>query len=63
MREKIMRVSVECLDKDTCNKTAVEENFLRAFFEHKPLLGKAYTDEILKIIFNYVTDLHIQSNA
>jgi len=49
----IMRVSVECHDKDKCNRKAVEENFLRALFKHKPLLAEAYSNESLKIIFNF----------
>jgi coenzyme F390 synthetase len=51
--ETIMRVSVECLDRDKCDRKAVEENFIRAFFIYKPLLKEAYTDGIFKIIFNF----------
>jgi coenzyme F390 synthetase len=51
--ETIMRVSVECLDRDTCDRKAVEENFHRAFFRYKPLLSQAYENETFKIIFNF----------
>jgi coenzyme F390 synthetase len=51
--ETIMRVSVECLNRETCDRKAVEENFLRAFFKYKPFLEKAHADGILKIIFNF----------
>lgn len=55
--ETIMRVSVECLDKEKCDRNAIEENFLKAFFKNKPLLAKAHMNETLKIIFNF-TELH-----
>lgn len=51
--ETILRLSVECLDRDKCDRKAVEENFLSAFFKHKPLLAEAYANENLKIIFNF----------
>jgi len=51
--ETIMRVSVECLDRDKCDRKAIEENFLRAFFRYKPLLSEAYENETFKIIFNF----------
>jgi coenzyme F390 synthetase len=51
--ETILRVSVECLDRETCNRKAVEENFLGSFFRNKPRLSDAYTEGILKIIFNF----------
>jgi len=51
--ETIMRVSLECFDKKKCDWKAVEENFLKAFFQYKPLLAKAYEDEEFNIIFNF----------
>ena len=51
--ETILRLSIECLDRDTCDRKTVEENFLGAFFKHKPLLAEAYSNESLKIIFNF----------
>ena len=52
--ETIMRVSVECLDRQKCDRKPVEENFLRAFFKYKPHLEEAYASETFKIIFNFV---------
>ncbi|HEX7576215.1 MAG TPA: coenzyme F390 synthetase [Candidatus Methanoperedens sp.] len=52
--ETIMRVSVECLDQQKCDRKLVEENFLKDFFKHKPCLSEAYADETFKIIFNFV---------
>jgi coenzyme F390 synthetase len=51
--ETILRVSVECLERDTCDRKAVEENFMGSFFKNKPQLAEAYTNGILKIIFNF----------
>jgi coenzyme F390 synthetase len=51
--ETIMRISVECLDREKCDRKAVEENFLRAFFNYKPHLIEAYANETFKIIFNF----------
>jgi coenzyme F390 synthetase len=49
----IMRLSLECLDRDTCDRKDVEENFLSEFFKHKPLLAEAYANESFEIIFNF----------
>ena len=43
--ETIMRVSVECLDQQKCDRKLVEENFLKAFFKYKPSLAEAYASE------------------
>ncbi|MFZ3383670.1 MAG: coenzyme F390 synthetase, partial [Candidatus Methanoperedens sp.] len=51
--ETILRISVECLDRDTCDRKAIEENFLRAFFIYKPLLEQSYADGTFNIIFNF----------
>jgi phenylacetate-coenzyme A ligase PaaK-like adenylate-forming protein len=59
--ETIMRVSVECLDSDKCDRKIVEENFLRAFFTNKPLLEQVHADGTFKIIFNFagIQDLEL----
>jgi phenylacetate-coenzyme A ligase PaaK-like adenylate-forming protein len=49
-----MRVSVECLDQQKCDRKLVEENFLKAFFKYKPRLEEAYASGIFKIVFNFV---------
>jgi coenzyme F390 synthetase len=51
--ETIMRVSVECLDAEKCDRKVVEEKFLKAFFQSKPPLANAYSNETFKIIFNF----------
>jgi len=51
--ETIMRVRVECLDRDKCDRKIVEENFLRAFFRNKPLLEQVHLDGMFKIIFDF----------
>ena len=51
--ETIMRVSVECLDKENCNRKIVEENFKKSFFQFKSRLADAYSDGIFKIIFYF----------
>lgn len=51
--ETIMRVSVECLDRERCNRNVVEENFLGAFFQYKPSLAEAHSNGTLKILFNF----------
>ncbi len=48
-----MSLSVECLDKEKCNRKAVEENFLMAFFKNKPQLAKSYASGIFKITINF----------
>jgi phenylacetate-coenzyme A ligase PaaK-like adenylate-forming protein len=48
-----MRVSLECLDPATCDRSLVEENFLRSFFKYKKRFENAYNDGSFKILFNY----------
>src|SRR5659263_755486 len=50
--ESIMRVSVECLDREKCDRKLVEENFLKAFFKYKPRIAEAYASGTFKIVFN-----------
>jgi len=52
--ETIMRVSVECLDQQKCDRKLVEENVLKAFFKYKLPLEEAYVNGTFKIIFNFV---------
>jgi phenylacetate-coenzyme A ligase PaaK-like adenylate-forming protein len=52
--ETIMRVSVECLDQQKCDRKLVEENFIKTFFKYKPRLAEAYSSGTFKIIFNFV---------
>lgn len=59
--ETIMRLGVECLDKEKCDRKAVEENFLKAFFKYKPQLAGAYASGIFKFNINFadLKDLEI----
>jgi phenylacetate-coenzyme A ligase PaaK-like adenylate-forming protein len=52
--ETIMRMSVECLDQQKCDRKLVEENFRKAFFKYKPRLAEAYASGTFKIVFNFV---------
>jgi coenzyme F390 synthetase len=52
--ETIMRVSMECLDQQKCDRKLVEENFLKAFFKYKPRLEQAFSRATFKIVFNFV---------
>lgn len=52
--ETVMRVSVECFEPLRCDQKVVEENFLKAFFQYKPRLAEAYTENTFKIIFNFL---------
>lgn len=51
--ENVMRVSLECLDREKCDRDLVEENFKRTFFQYKPGLAKANSEDSFKIIFNF----------
>jgi phenylacetate-coenzyme A ligase PaaK-like adenylate-forming protein len=53
--QTIMRVSVECLDRQKCDAKVVEENFLKSFFKYKQRLEEAYASETFRIIFNFVS--------
>lgn len=59
--ETIMRVSLECLDRDKCDRKSIEENFLYSFFKSKPMLEEAYGDGTFKIMFNFaeIRDLEL----
>jgi phenylacetate-coenzyme A ligase PaaK-like adenylate-forming protein len=52
--ETIMRVNVECLDQQKCDRKLVEENFLKAFFKYKPRLSEAFSSGTFKIVFNFL---------
>ena len=52
--EVTMRVSMECLDINNCNKEIIQENFLKSFLEYKPHLSEAHQDGTLNILFNFI---------
>lgn len=51
--ETTLRVSMECIDPEKCDRNVIEENFIKAFFLYKPLLAEAYAENTFKIIFNF----------
>ena len=48
-----LRISVECLDPDTCDRRSVEETITRRFLKYKPGLARAYEEGSLKILLNF----------
>ncbi len=52
--ETTIRVSVECLDRQQCDKKLVEENFMKTFFKYKPRLEHAFSSGTFKFVFNFV---------
>ncbi|WP_440948952.1 coenzyme F390 synthetase [Methanosarcina sp. T3] len=51
--ENALRISMECENPETCDRTIVKENFLHSFFMYKPPLARAYEDGTFKILFNF----------
>ena len=51
--ETILRVSVECLFPDQCDRRLVEEHFVARFLKHKPGLEAQYHDGALQVLFNF----------
>ena len=58
--ETIMRVSLECLDLNRCDKKAVEENFILSFFKFKPQLAQAYADGMFSLVFNFTSPRELE---
>ena len=52
--ETIMRVNLECKNREKCESRVVEENFLKGFFKFKPLLEEAYTKGTFKISVSFL---------
>jgi coenzyme F390 synthetase len=48
-----LQVSMECLDVSTCEKELVQENFLKSFLRHRPVLFEARQDGAFEIFFNF----------
>jgi coenzyme F390 synthetase len=48
-----LRVSMECLDNNNCDREIIKENFLKSFLEYKPQLSEAHQDGNLNILFNF----------
>ena len=48
-----LRVSMECVDPNKCDRKVIEENFLKSFFKFKKSLENAYANDIFEVLFNY----------
>lgn len=51
--EAVLRVSLECFDRDRCNKKLVEDQFINRFFKNKPGLAQRYFDGNFPVVFNF----------
>jgi coenzyme F390 synthetase len=51
--EVILRIRVECLDPDHCDRSLVEESLVSRFLKIKPGLAGYYSEGNLKIILNF----------
>jgi coenzyme F390 synthetase len=51
--EVVLRISVECLDPDQCDRKLVEDHLIGRFLKHKPGLSDQYHDGNLKIALNF----------
>ncbi|NMB80128.1 MAG: coenzyme F390 synthetase [Methanomicrobiales archaeon] len=52
--EVILRISVECQDKDQCDRHAVEDQVIGRFLKNKPGMAKEYHEGNLKILVSFV---------
>ena len=51
--EAVLRISVECLDPDRCDRRLVEDKLIGRFLKYKPGLAGQYHDGNLKIFVNF----------
>ncbi len=51
--EVTMRVSMECMDPETCDRDMIQDNFLKTFLKYKPGIRQAHADGTFNIIFNF----------
>ena len=49
----VLRISVECLDMDRCDRNLVDDHLIGSFLKHKPGLAGQYHDGNLKIPINF----------
>jgi coenzyme F390 synthetase len=52
--DTVLKVNLECFDPYVCDKSAIEENFMKSFFKYKPALEKAYKEHTFRIELNYL---------
>ncbi len=51
--EVVLRISVECLDPERCDKKLVEDTIVSRFLKYKPGLAHEYHEDNLKILLNF----------
>lgn len=51
--EVVLRISVECLDLDRCDRKLVEDTLIGRFLKYKPGLASQFHDSNLKILINF----------
>lgn len=51
--EAILRVSLECHDRDRCDKKLIEDRFIDRFLKNKPGLAHHYHEGNFPILFNF----------
>ncbi len=51
--ETTLRISMECLDINNCEKELVTENFLKSFLRHRSLLSEAHWEGTFIILFDF----------
>lgn len=49
----ILRVSMECLNPEDCDRESIQQRFFRAFFQGKKGLLEAYREGVFEIVFNF----------
>jgi phenylacetate-coenzyme A ligase PaaK-like adenylate-forming protein len=58
--ETILRISMECETPDNFDRDLIKENFIRSFFNYKPLLFRAYEEGIFKLLFNFTEPMGLE---
>ena len=51
--EVVLRISVECLNPDKCDRKLIEDSLTRRFLKYKPGLARHYSDDNLKILVSF----------
>jgi phenylacetate-coenzyme A ligase PaaK-like adenylate-forming protein len=51
--EVVLRISVECLDPEKCDRRLIGDHLIGRFLKNKPGLADQYHDDNLKILINF----------
>ena len=51
--EVVLRIRVECLNPDKCDRKLVEDSLTGRFLKYKPGLARHYSDDNLKILVRF----------